>query len=239
MIYASTRELLKRQLGTSYFGDELHGSSPSDLTLESYIHHRESKKRGNADAPLTEAEIQAHQERGAEIAVGVSKAYVHSVAFPVAKAAQDALAAFAAGSVQLVQLALGAGGAETIELHSQSASTPIAALAGQLPPKEPRFVLYRFDHEHEGKTSANLFIYSCPGESPVKQKMVYTTVKGSVTAQCEASGVTLVKKLEVHDVNEVSEARLLDELYGPKKEVVQTFDKPKAPGRGAPRLIRK
>ena len=101
-------------------------------------------------------------------------------------------------------------------------------------------MLYRFDHQYNNaKTSTNLFIYSCPGSSPVKQKMVYTTVKGSVTAQCESMGISLAKKLEVHETSEVTEGLLLDELYGPKKEVVQTFDKPKAPGRGAPRLIRK
>lgn len=239
MIYASTRELLRRQLGTSYFGEEMHGSSAADLTLEAFQHHRESKKKGNADAPLTASEIQASMERGAEVAVGVSKAYVHSVAFPVAQAAQDAMTNFASGKSQLVLLQLHAS-AESIELNSQSASVAVGALAAQLPANEPRFMLYRFDHQHNNaKATANLFIYSCPGSSPVKQKMTYTTVKGSVTGQCEASGIALVKKLEVHETNEVTEAMLLDELYGPKKEVVQNFDKPKAPGRGAPRLIRK
>ncbi len=68
--------------------------------------------------------------------------------------------------------------------------------------------------------------------------MLYSTVKGAVTANCETNGVKLEKRLEVQESTEVSEASLLDELYGPKKETTSTFEKPSRPGRGAPRLIR-
>ncbi len=81
---------------------------------------------------------------------------------------------------------------------------------------------------------------ACFQSSKVKQKMLYSTVKSAVTSACEKAGAKLDKRLEVEDAAaELTEARLLDELYGPKKETVATFEKPRAPGRGAPRLIRK
>lgn len=77
MIYASTREILKRQLGTSYFGDgkcfhvrirshlsELFGTTKEELSLEAYKAH---KTKLAADQPLTSSELQARQESTLEV----------------------------------------------------------------------------------------------------------------------------------------------------------------------------
>lgn len=85
----------------------------------------------------------------------------------------------------------------------------------------------------------SVFLYSCPGDSKVKLKMLYSTVKSAVTAQAEAHKITLDKKIEVQTRSEVSAQALLEELHVQTEQKQSSFSKPTAPGKGQRRLIRK
>ncbi len=189
MLYASTRELLKRQLGASYFADELFASTPADASLDAYRAHRAGKS-GSRDVPLTAAELEAKSARHLEVAAGTSKEYVHSVQFPLSAQATEQLAALAAGRVNFVLLRVDAE-RETIELAG-ARTLPPAELPAQLPADEPRFVLLA--HVHDTQTSV-VFLYSCPGASKIKLKMLYSTVKSAVLGQAEAHGVKVQRKV--------------------------------------------
>jgi len=55
MMYASTRDALKKQLGLSFFADTYHGSEKNDFTWDSFSSHRD---KSAAPAPYTAAEVQ-------------------------------------------------------------------------------------------------------------------------------------------------------------------------------------
>jgi len=125
MLYGSTRELLKRHLGSNYFASDLHGSSVVRRHSLAPVHHSNSPSRPlplrsaqedftyaaflqlkskTIDAPLTEAEIVHKSEASMEVDYGHTREYVHSVSFPISAAGVAALRALSSGSNNLVQL---------------------------------------------------------------------------------------------------------------------------------------
>eukprot|EP01089_Gocevia_fonbrunei_P013718 TRINITY_DN3574_c0_g1_i1.p1 TRINITY_DN3574_c0_g1~~TRINITY_DN3574_c0_g1_i1.p1 ORF type:complete len:338 (-),score=79.52 TRINITY_DN3574_c0_g1_i1:62-1075(-) len=236
MLYASTRDPLKKQLGAPYFADTLHGSDKSDFTYEAYLDH---KNKFAAPPPLTATEITIKNESTAQIEQGVAKEYVHSVQFPLSQDAQNALSNFGSGSVNFVQLKVDAT-KETIELANSKNLSSINDLQGQFAASEPRFTFFKYDHQHEGEQfGSNLFVYSCPPSSPVKLKMLYSTVKSVVSGAAEQASIEIERsgKIEITELEEFTVQDVNDQLH-PKVEKVEAFRRPLRPGRGKPRLMR-
>eukprot|EP00168_Porphyra_purpurea_P012749 TRINITY_DN3412_c0_g2_i1.p2 TRINITY_DN3412_c0_g2~~TRINITY_DN3412_c0_g2_i1.p2 ORF type:complete len:347 (-),score=98.56 TRINITY_DN3412_c0_g2_i1:94-999(-) len=230
MLYASSHALLKRQLGLSYFGLEMHGSAPDELTWDLFQQHTQTN---TGDAPLTRAELQTHAELTAEIDLGRTREYVHSVAFPMSRAAADALKALSGSGNSLVQLSLDTE-KETLELAADKSVTA-AQLGGEIPADEPRFSFFRFDHTFEARDmSPVVFVYSCTDNAPIKQRMLYSTVKAAAVDAAAGQGVSIAKKLEVSDGSEVTEAGLLEELHPVAREISTKtqFARPARPSRG-------
>jgi len=236
MLYASTRDTLKRQLGLSYFAEDIHGSTPEEFTYEAYLDNQ--KKKILSDVPMTSSELQTRSERTAEVDLGHTREYVHSVKFPMSAAALDILKALPYGSVGLVQLKVDPT-KETIELADSKKSVEIDDLPSLIPNSEPRFFLYTFSHTHESqKFDSLVFIYSCPEKSPVKLKMLYSTVKAVAIGTSESLGLTISKKVEITEANEITEDLLIELLHPPSEDKKQTFNKPSRPGKGKPRVVR-
>jgi len=236
MLYASTRDPLRKQLGKSYFRDTMHGSSSSEFTWEGY---QEFLKRFMVAAPLTSSEVQIANEVHAVVDHGTATQYVHSINFPLSGAAKNALKEYANGDKNFVQLTVD-GEKETIELGSVN-NSDIQALAGHLSKTEPRFTLFHYHHVHENESfESDIFIYSCPTASPVKLRMLYSSVKSVVAGAAEEAGITINRsgRLEINEPEELSVDDINNALH-PKKEVKTSFAKPMRPGRGKPRLMRR
>lgn len=234
MLYASTRDTLKRQLGYNSFTDEMHGSSPDDLSWDLFQQH---DRKNFSNAPLTEAEIQVAAECRAEIDYGHTREYVHSVAFPISDAASNALRSIAAGANNLVILRVDSQ-KETLELRSESKESA-ANVSRQIPSDEPSFTLFRYTHDFKGEQqSPTFFIYSCPDGASVRSRMLYSTVKATACDAASHLGVQITKKIEVSDPSEITENSLHEEIHPPEVEQKQGFQRPSRPGRGRARVTR-
>jgi twinfilin-like protein len=93
-----------------------------------------------------------------------------------------------------------------------------------------------------------VFIYTCPPDSKIKEKMLYASCRASVVQAVEQEcGLRISKKVsaaptssrhqpshipqfEAAHPDEIGEAQLIEEFH-PKKEVKTTFARPKRPGR--------
>ena len=233
MLYASSRETCKKSLGSGYFSEDFHVTDPSELTWAEYQSHKQGKY---VEAPLTATEVELKLERHAEVHHGHSHEYVHSVKFPVSRPAFDQLAALSSSPNKAVFLAVDPQN-ETIELRSSSAAT-IATLPSLVPADGPCFIVFRYDHPFDGaQVSSFVFIYSCPISSPIKLKMLHSTVKAPAIEGVEKAGLAIATKIEIDDPSELT-ADLLDEAIHPAARAVVTksaFAKPTAAGRGARR----
>ena len=101
MLIASTRDNAKKMLGLNYFAMEMYGAIPSELSYAEYSSILNSKK---IEAPLTKSEVVLKQESIMEVHSGVSREYVHSVQFPMDKAALSAVEEVMAGRLNVVQM---------------------------------------------------------------------------------------------------------------------------------------
>eukprot|EP01095_Lingulamoeba_sp_RSL-Kostka_P002794 TRINITY_DN13711_c0_g1_i1.p1 TRINITY_DN13711_c0_g1~~TRINITY_DN13711_c0_g1_i1.p1 ORF type:complete len:342 (+),score=143.87 TRINITY_DN13711_c0_g1_i1:51-1076(+) len=243
MLYASTRDLLKRQLGYSFFADEIHGSNEDEITWELFQQH--NKTNGNKDAPLTEAEMQYASEIKLEIDYGHTREYVHSVAFPMSMEAVNALKEMNNGNNNFVQLSVDLDN-ETIELVSTKV-IGIGDLPSEIPDDHPSFSFFKYSHNHDGnQVSPMIFVYACTDNAPIKERMLYSTVKSAAQAQSKKeANVSVDHKLEVSEGADLTIEYIHEKIHPvERKVIVNKISRPSRPGgkrstRGRPQRKRK
>lgn len=117
-----------------------------------------------------------------------------SVALPLDSAAQDALAKLAAGELGLVVLGIDIA-RETLVLDTTAeAGTEPGGVVQHISGSAPRYSFFAYDLGARGKV---LFIYTCPGTSKIKERMLYAASKNSVISiTAVEAGLTVEKKME-------------------------------------------
>lgn len=215
MLYASTRATLKKEFGSDFFSDELFGTELSDVNLSGYNKHVASAKA----SPLS------FYEQEMEDCTTTNN---------VIQALKD----FKTGVHQYVQLEIDIP-EEMIRLVVAD-NTNTISMADNLNMDHPRYHFIAYNHEHDGqKCRPMFFVYSCPANScSVKERMMYASCKSHVVAEANAIGLEFIKMLEVDEPNDVTHKVLHELVYPPPVEVKKVYLRVRAPGRGAPRLIR-
>lgn len=81
---------------------------------------------------------------------------------------------------------------ETIILVSSTAGATAASLSTSIANDEPRYTFYR----HTSDGNPILFIYTCPGTSKVKERMVYAASRGFAVLLAEQeAGLPIAKRV--------------------------------------------
>ncbi|EWC47040.1 hypothetical protein DRE_03802 [Drechslerella stenobrocha 248] len=231
MLFASTRNTLMRELGTDRFSESIFATTKAELTADGFKRHDAHVAKA---APLTEEEaaLKGVKEAEAEESRGTTARASHvsgGLAFPTSEAALDALRRLPTTPNGLVQLKLDLQ-AETIELAEDSTATA-HSLSSAIPSDSPRYSFFTYSHKYPGvKENPIVFIYTCPPESKIKERMLYASCRSAVlnAAQKEA-GLVIDKRLE-SGVPDITEQQLAEE-FQPKAEKRQAFQRPKPPGR--------
>ncbi|TGZ85499.1 actin depolymerizing protein [Ascodesmis nigricans] len=234
MLFASTRTTLTRELGSEKFGESIFATEKSELTAEGFRKHDAHMAK---PAPLTEEEESLQTVRLAELEASQGTAgrknHVSSgVAFPLSQEAIDALKGLTLsnGFISLVQLALNPV-KETIELANATSSN-VGDFTKVIPNDTPRYSFFVFKHTFAGvEQSPIVFIYTCPPESKIKERMLYASCRANVVTTAEREcGLKIEKKLEAAMPTEIGEDHLMEEFH-PQKEEKKSFARPKRPGR--------
>ncbi|KAI9841057.1 MAG: Twinfilin-1 [Sclerophora amabilis] len=232
MLFASTRLTLVRELGTERFRETSFATTREELTAEGFRKH---DRHGELKAPLTEGEetLQSVRAAEAEESRGTSAKSSHvssGVAFPITDEALQALKGLETGSENLVQLRIDVPN-EKIELGEMT-SSDADGLATRISDDEPRYSFFRYEHDFEGsRESPIIFIYTCPGNSKIKERMVYASSRAGVLALAASeAGLSINKKLEASNPSEITAAMIHEEFH-PKQEQKSGFSRPKRPGR--------
>ncbi|MCJ1451179.1 Twinfilin-1 [Mycoblastus sanguinarius] len=234
MLFASTRLTLVRELGAERFRESLFVTEMKELEKEGWEKH---DAHGALKAPLTEEEesLQGVKEAEAEARGGTKGRRLETggrLSVGISADARGALEEFRDGDAQgnLLQLNVDIK-RETIELVGTS-STNADGLASAISGTEPRYTFFRYIHSLEGtEQSPVVFIYTCPSESKVKERMVYASTKqGFLAAASSELGIEIAKKFEASSPSELTVSTLEDE-FRPKQEQKQGFSRPKRPGK--------
>ncbi|KAK6341265.1 Twinfilin-1 [Orbilia brochopaga] len=231
MLFASTRNTLMRELGTERFSESIFATTKAEVTAEGFKKHDAHVAKA---APLTEEEaaLKGVKEAEAEASRGTTARASHvssGVSFPMSDAALDALRRLPTTPNGLVQLKLDLQG-ETIELADDSTSTA-HDLVNVIPSDAPRYSFFNYSHKYAGvKENPIVFIYTCPPESKIRERMLYASCRSAVlNAATKEAGIEIDKKLE-SGAPDITEAQLAEE-FQPRAEQKQAFQRPKRPGR--------
>jgi twinfilin-like protein len=115
---------------------------------------------------------------------------------------------------------------------STSTVTP-SAIAGAIDSSSPRFIFYRHD---AGPTNPILFISTCPSASKIRERMLFAASRNVVIQYAlKEAGITIAKRLEVSNPDEITEKLIEEEIGESGKEEVPVaksgFARPKRPGK--------
>ncbi|KAK9323783.1 hypothetical protein V1517DRAFT_306771 [Lipomyces orientalis] len=238
MLFASTRNTLVRELGgdritASFFTTDKREITPDGL--------RKFAEHDKVSQPLTDEERALRSVREVEATEGFAgtttrKSHVSSgLAFPISQAAATGLAGLngaARGEYNLVVLEIDVQN-ESIELAKKAQIEEPTHLHSMISTDQPRYTFFLFRHtvgdvDHESL----VFIYTCPGGSKVKERMLYASCRAAIVAEAEAAaGLKVDRRIEAGDGSEVTRESLIADLHPQQQETKRVFARPKAPGR--------
>lgn len=243
MTYASSINALKDGLGSSNFIKDYHISLQNEAAYDVYLNdigeidNRELMTLMEFEAH--EAEMESNKMGGRGVG-NAAAAVVSKLPIKVADGVNDALQGVAATAGTAVVLALHMQ-TEVLSKVNDVAAT-CDAVVGVFPDREPRFVVMNYDHsDRDGKAgNAAVLVYYCPEYAKPREKMFYSTSLSIVKQLCTDNGITTVKRYEISEKNELSDAYLLDELYPVvEKKVVQKKAKMIGKRKGKSRMTNK
>eukprot|EP00301_Raphidiophrys_heterophryoidea_P024060 c7691_g1_i1.p1 GENE.c7691_g1_i1~~c7691_g1_i1.p1 ORF type:complete len:368 (+),score=98.48 c7691_g1_i1:45-1106(+) len=242
MLYAATRDTLKRALGYDNFSrdalcstlDELSWSSVQDLV---------GQGQQSQSQPLTLLEIQATEERLLATDSHRDAKTKGMIVFPLTSQAIDAVKEFSSGATSFVQLLLNSE-REIIDLATAFKASAISDVHGSMANDHPSYNLFRFNHTDPVSSTACdktfLFLW-CPMTAPAKEKMLSATIKKAV-AQILEQSTPIHKQFDVDSLGELSDEALLSLLYPSSaadsaEGVKRSAAKASRPTKGGRRLI--
>ncbi|KAK9244985.1 hypothetical protein V1506DRAFT_539544 [Lipomyces tetrasporus] len=238
MLYAATRNTLARELGGDRITASFFTTDKREITPDGF---RKFAEHDKVSQPLTDEERALRSVREVEATEGFAgtttrKSHVSSgLAFPISQAAATGLAGLngaAAGEYNLVVLEIDVQN-ESIELAKQAQIEEPTHLHSMISTEQPRYTFFLFRHtvgdvDHESL----VFIYTCPGGSKVKERMLYASCRAAIVAEAEAAaGLKVDKRIEAGDGSEITRESLVADLHPQQQENKRAFARPKAPGR--------
>jgi len=238
MLYASSASALKEGLGAASFATDYSISAAKDCSFAAF---QQSTKAVAREDIMTMDEIMKLEEQSASShAMGQTRSSaIADLPLNLSPEATDALLKLRDSKLEAVIFALNAK-TEVMEVEASagpgkwggSSGGAAEEIAKRMPAKEPRYAVYQFRHELEGKDAAPyVFLYYCPMAAMPRMKMTYSSCKSIAVKLCEkVGGFPVSKQYEWSEPGELTSAALLAELY-PKAAEKKVFTKPKKPGK--------
>jgi twinfilin-like protein len=236
MLFASTRLTLVRELGIERFRSTIFATEVEELTAEGWAKH---EKHEALPAPMTteEAGLASAKEAEARESQGTSTRRGHvssTVNVPTGDGVLEALQSLKEEDCKgtLVQLKFELPN-ETLTLDSSMDNVSQDMVGKLISPTEPRYSFYSLPNAPEPQI---IFIYTCPTQSKIKERMVYSTSKSwtRIVAERDAD-IAIAKSLEATEPSEL-EADAFGEVAPAEPAATEStpragFSRPKRPGR--------
>lgn len=246
-IFASTRSTLVRELGSEKFAETIFATDEDEVVGEAVWREREAEGNGNgASAGFRredlmdekERELQAVRRAEEEARIGTPQRDIGiggtfgrgnatsgmRISMPVEEEARAALRELRQGS--LVQLAIDIP-RETFTLETLQPKVDAGSVSSHISPSSPRYTFY-----HYPGSEALIFIYTCPSNSSIKERMLYASSRRHAIDIAENEGLKIHKKIEAGVPEDITRERLHEEVYPPQDQGPKRgFAKPRRPGR--------
>jgi len=228
MLFSSSREDLKRQLGFSYFLGEIYFNELSEVTWDNYLESRKQEKR--EDMVLSEAEKLLKNEATLERDMSSTSHGMGVIPFAMTAPLVDGIKKLLAGDCNWVEI--------MVDLEKESLNCVGTSayslddgekLENAVSENEPRFIIFDVP---KGDIRIKFLVYSCPETAKIKAKMMYSTAKATLIASMEAEGLKIEKFVEITARKELKsyvEFELVDKSAVQQQTI---FNRPPPPRRG-------
>ncbi|KAL0585056.1 hypothetical protein ABG067_005193 [Albugo candida] len=231
MLYSSARESLKRQLGFSYFVAELHATETEEISSEAIDLAKERQLA--IDAPLSEKERVLKEDAMLARDTNVKSSAMSAIPFEMTENLREKLQLFQDEKFDWLTMKINVEGpAETVDVVRSLKDVDAHDIADILDIKTPSFVAYRLTTSDE--KNILLFLYVCPEDVPVRQKMIYSTGKSTLLATARTLGIQFAKMIEINDIHRATEEIQAEmEPLRESNSKEREFSRPMAPGRNS------
>ena len=221
MLYAGSKEDLKKALGSSYFRSDYSTSSKDELTWAMFT--KSSDKTVSNDIlsdrerliDLERTLIHAESNDLKSTAMGV-------LPFNMTTDTDQAFKDFNSGAKNFIELTVRS---EVITLISSNIVKSGDKLQSLVSATEPTFYMIHLDNKR-------LFVFSCPENAQVRLKMTMAASRASVLASASKEGITFDTTIGISSPEEIDAlfSETPDSVFSPVAANI-THSKPKAPGR--------
>ena len=186
MLYSSSREDLKRNLGLGQFVPDYPANVVSDLSWNAYIL---STTKSVEDQVMTDKEKQLRVDDLAtdleRAALGTKSTAMGVIPFTLGPGVLDAFKQFQTGKHNWIELSVVS---EVVKLESAKSLQITDNLASHVNTQSARFLLIKFTNFE--KKLLPFFVYSCPENIPIREKMTMSTSKATVIGAAAQNGIT-------------------------------------------------
>lgn len=225
MLYASGRQDIKSKLGQQYFKGEAHVGEVSELIVENVMRERTDYE----DLAYTDHELLMKEEHAASARPGQKlERGMASVQFGLGPGMEQALTEFNNGQVDWVSCKVEAD--EKIHLVEKELINDIKqSVQSKIEDKEPRFYLVHRKGTPVGDQT--YLVFSCPENSQIKLRMVYSTSKATLIEYASYGGLKF-RMLEIRSSDELDELFAREETVDEDAGKIVHLDvsKPRGPG---------
>uniref|UniRef100_A0AAV1T550 ADF-H domain-containing protein n=1 Tax=Peronospora matthiolae TaxID=2874970 RepID=A0AAV1T550_9STRA len=230
MLYSSSRDSLKKQLGLNYFSGEFHATELSEVTWENFL---AARTKHAADAPLSESERLLKETAKLERDTNVKSSAMGVVPFEITQNVREKLKLLQDDKFDWIAMKLSDDNVR-VEVVKSLEHVDLIDVPTALDHRTPSFVAYHYRGPlTSDASSALIFLYVCPEDSPVRLKMVYSTCKATVLSVArEELHITFDHTIEINapcsaadEIRSVVAPSTAEEQLKPRE-----FARPAAPG---------
>ncbi|KAF5279579.1 hypothetical protein FQR65_LT15376 [Abscondita terminalis] len=200
MLYASTKVNLKKELWSTVIKEELHGTTLSEISLDTY---KKSFKRTEISKP--EQEINATPINYLNHSLG-------KVGFPITETAKEGVSHFMQKKYNYLQFRIDSE-KERIELTGAE-NISVENLLSKILQASGRYHLFNFRHKHGSDLKEYVvFIYYIQEKgSTIREKILFSTCKNPFCNILDRMGLKVQKRLEIDSDSKISEKFLCTEV---------------------------
>ncbi len=233
MLYASSREDLKRTLGIGYFVNEYYVSNILELNWDAY---QDSTKKGNSDKNILSTKEQLILEEKSltqSESANTKSSAMTVLPFKIAPEVLESFKQFNSKEINWIELTMES--TETIRLVSNRKIGKTEKTCGYLSDSNASYIIYNITGD--SNDNSIYFCFSCPESVPIKNKMTMSSAKATVISYInEYIQYKINKSVEIRDTQELDDIIKLDttaevdSVFSSNAAAI-TSAKPQKPGR--------
>ncbi len=244
MLYASSRETLKKEIGSAAVTAEMTATERDEITYDVFqrsIIVNEAERLSLMSE--TERALKHSANTHVDTGIPTKASYVHGVKFALSDEARDSISSLNGlpSCFCFLQLRVVREPKEEIVLEMKETLSGAFSdyKSAVCKGTEPRFSLYVLPGTAEGAEKVVVFCLYCPEDAAVKQKMLYSTAKSALVDAAAELQVSISIKLEVRESSDLAESDLVlpSEAAEGAAAPLPTMSRPRGPA-GARGMIK-